>query len=233
MSNAVIKDVDMLWFSHQSFDAAIEDTCNLSRHLTAIQLEGPNAECFDEKDMLKLATEHQARKVAAGRERNLKKQATRVQYGALPYRLKEDASVEVLLVTTRQTKRWIIPKGWPIKGLTPAEAAAREAYEEAGVQGFVTGGPIGSYLYKKRLDDLDVRCKVKVFALAVNRQSEEWPESKERMTCWFPAAQAAQLVSNKDLCGLILQFELDIVHLRPKVQKGERKAGGATPGSSA
>ena len=83
------------------------------------------------------ATEHRARKFATGTERNLKKQATRVQYGALPYRLKDDASVEVLLVTTRQTKRWIIPKGWPIKGLTPAEAAAREAYEEAGVQGFV------------------------------------------------------------------------------------------------
>ena len=211
MSNAVIKEVDMLWFCHQSVERAIEDACYLPRHLTAIRLEGPNDECFDEKDIFKLATEHRARKFATGTERNLKKkQATRVQYGALPYRIKNDASVEVLLVTSRQTKRWIIPKGWPIKGLTPAEAAAREAYEEAGVQGFVTGGPIGSYLYKKRLDDLDVPCKVKVFALAVNRQSEEWPESKERMTCWFPAAQAAQLVGDKDLCGLILQLEEDL-----------------------
>ena len=213
MSNAVIKEVEMLWFSHQSVERAIEDACYLPRHLTAIRLEGPNDECFDEKEILKLATEHRAQKFATGTERNLKKkQATRVQYGALPYRLKDDASVEVLLVTSRQTKRWIIPKGWPIKGLTPAEAAAREAYEEAGIQGFVTKRPIGSYRYEKRLDNLDayVPCKVKVFPMVVNRQSEEWLESKERMTCWFPAAQAAQLVGDKDLSGLILQLEEDL-----------------------
>jgi 8-oxo-dGTP pyrophosphatase MutT (NUDIX family) len=145
---------------------------------------------------------------------NLKKKAkqqraTRVQYGALPYRVKDDASVEVLLVTSRQTKRWIIPKGWPIKGLKPAKAAAREAYEEAGVRGRVTGRPIGLYLYEKRLDDRDacVPCEVKVFPLAVKRQSDAWPESKERTARWFPAAQAARLVSDKDLRGLILQLE--------------------------
>jgi ADP-ribose pyrophosphatase YjhB (NUDIX family) len=58
-----------------------------------------------------------------------------VQYGALPYRFTADAAREIHLVTTRQTRRWIIPKGWPIKGLRPAKSAAREAFEEAGVRG--------------------------------------------------------------------------------------------------
>jgi 8-oxo-dGTP pyrophosphatase MutT (NUDIX family) len=65
------------------------------------------------------------------------KHAVRVQYGALPYRFTKSGAPEILLVTTRQTKRWIIPKGWPIKGLKPAKSAAREAYEEAGVRGSV------------------------------------------------------------------------------------------------
>ena len=57
----------------------------------------------------------------------------RVQYGILPYRRTKPNSLEVLLITTRQSRRWIIPKGWPIKGLKPVKSAAREAYEEAGV----------------------------------------------------------------------------------------------------
>src|SRR6476661_3610138 len=91
-----------------------------------------------------------------GREISKKsaKRAVRVQYGALPYRL-GSASVEVLLVTSRATKRWIIPKGWPIKGLTPAKAAAREAYEEAGVRGRVAGRAVGQFRYQKRLQDRD------------------------------------------------------------------------------
>lgn len=63
--------------------------------------------------------------------------AIRVQYGVLPYRFTDIGSLEMLLVTTRETKRWIIPKGWPIKGLKPPKSAAREAYEEAGIRGTV------------------------------------------------------------------------------------------------
>ncbi len=124
--------------------------------------------------------------------------------------------MEVLLVTSRQTKRWIIPKGWPIKGLKPAKAAAREAYEEAGVRGRVTGRPIGFYLYDKQMDDLktSVPCEVKVFLLAVKRQSPEWPECTERTARWFPAARAARLVNDKDLRSLILKIE---------ARKGARK----------
>jgi ADP-ribose pyrophosphatase YjhB (NUDIX family) len=81
------------------------------------------------------------------------KLALRVQYGTLPYRFTPDAALEILLVTTRQSKQWIIPKGWPIKGLRPAKSAAREAFEEAGVRGRVGGKSIGLFRYDKMLDD--------------------------------------------------------------------------------
>jgi 8-oxo-dGTP pyrophosphatase MutT (NUDIX family) len=137
------------------------------------------------------------------------KRPVRVQYGALPYRLDDAGRVEVLLVTSRGTKRWIIPKGWPIKGLKPAKAAGREAYEEAGVRGRVAGRASGHYLYEKRLEDsaTTVPCQVQVFPLAVKRQSKDWPESKQRTARWFPAAEAATLVANDRLRDLIRHLE--------------------------
>ena len=80
------------------------------------------------------------------------KRAVRVQYGALPYRFTHDPELEILLLTTRQSKRWIIPKGWPIKGLRPAKSAAREAFEEAGVSGRVGAKSVGFFAYDKILD---------------------------------------------------------------------------------
>jgi len=135
--------------------------------------------------------------------------ATRIQYGALPYRVDVDGSVEVLLVTSRGTKRWIIPKGWPIKGLKAAKAAAREAFEEAGVQGRVTRRALGRYLYEKRLEDrrATVPCDVQVFPLAVRRQLKNWPEANQRTAQWFSAAKAAALVTDDGLSPLILQLE--------------------------
>ncbi len=81
-----------------------------------------------------------------------KDRARRKQYGALPYRVTASGSIEILLVTTRQTKRWAIPKGWPAKKLKPCESAAREAYEEAGVRGTIGAKPIGTFTYEKLLD---------------------------------------------------------------------------------
>ena len=134
---------------------------------------------------------------------------TRVQYGALPYRVDVDGSVEVLLVTSRGTKRWIIPKGWPIKGLKAAKAAAREAFEEAGVQGRVTRRALGRYLYEKRLEDrpATIPCDVQVFPLAVRRQLKNWPEANQRTTRWYSAAEAAAVVTDDGLRPLILQLE--------------------------
>jgi 8-oxo-dGTP pyrophosphatase MutT (NUDIX family) len=107
----------------------------------------------------------------------------------------------VPLVTSRETKRWIIPKGWPIKGLKPSQSAAREAYEEAGVRGRIADLALGHYVYEKRLEDgvTAVPCQVEVFPLLVKRPSKDWPESEQRTTQWFPAAEAAALVENNQL----------------------------------
>jgi 8-oxo-dGTP pyrophosphatase MutT (NUDIX family) len=149
-------------------------------------------------------------KPTTSKKRSKAKPPIRIQYGALPYRFdNNDDSVEVLLVTTRQTKRWIIPKGWPIKGLKPSKAAAREAYEEAGVRGRISQRAFGHFIYEKRLEDSvsTVPCQVEVFPLLVKRQSKDWPESKQRTTRWFAAAEAAALVDNDELNELIREFE--------------------------
>src|SRR6266436_5916091 len=77
--------------------------------------------------------------------------AKRVQYAALPYRLSGRSRTEVMLVTSRETQRWIIPKGWPQRGRAPYDSAAREAFEEAGVVGAVGRRSVGSFPYEKRL----------------------------------------------------------------------------------
>ncbi len=79
--------------------------------------------------------------------------ALRIQYAALPYRFTPAAALEILLVTTRTSRRWIIPKGWPIKGLRPAKSAAREAFEEAGVRGKVGTKSVGVFTYNELLDE--------------------------------------------------------------------------------
>jgi 8-oxo-dGTP pyrophosphatase MutT (NUDIX family) len=84
------------------------------------------------------------------------KSAVRVQYGVLPYRWNKEEGLQILLVTSRETHRWIVPKGWPIKGLRPAKSAAREAYEEAGVRGSVKARSIAKFVYDKHLSDPDV-----------------------------------------------------------------------------
>ena len=132
----------------------------------------------------------------------------RIQYGALPYRFSQDAALEILVVTTRQTKRWIIPKGWPINGLRPAKAAAREAFEEAGVTGRIGGKPVGTFTYDKALDEagIQVACKVKVFPLLVKTQSAVWPEFEQRVTQWVEPSEAVALVKEPDLKKLIAVF---------------------------
>src|SRR6476469_8882923 len=95
----------------------------------------------------------------------------RVQYAALPYRLSGKSRTEVMLVTSRETRRWIIPKGWPQKGKAPHDSAAREAFEEAGVVGAVGKRAVGSFPYQKRLKNGGVKvCEVHVFQLRMRRQ---------------------------------------------------------------
>ena len=134
--------------------------------------------------------------------------ALRIQYAALPYRFTPDAALEILLVTTRRSKRWIIPKGWPIKGLRPAKSAAREAFEEAGVRGKIGAKSVGLFKYNKLLDEhgIEVSCEVKVFPLLVKRQSESWPEFEQRLVQWVEPAKAVSLIKERQLKKLVATF---------------------------
>ena len=102
------------------------------------------------------------------------------QVAAIPILVDDAGERRVMLMTSRETRRWVIPKGWPIKGLKPHKAAEREAFEEAGLLGNVSKKPIGSYEYLKRLGTGVETCDVEVFLMAVKAQAVTWPEKGER-----------------------------------------------------
>jgi 8-oxo-dGTP pyrophosphatase MutT (NUDIX family) len=132
---------------------------------------------------------------------------TRVQYGALPYRFSAGSRPQFMLVTSRETRRWIIPKGWPKKGKLPHHSAAREAFEEAGVVGAVAKRSVGSFSYQKRLKNGGaVVCEVRVFPLEVRHQNKQWPEKQERVVKWLSASQAAEKVNEPKLSAIILRL---------------------------
>ena len=134
-------------------------------------------------------------------------QDERQQIAALPYRVHK--GFEVLILTSRETRRWIIPKGWPIKGKTLALSAAREAYEEAGVIGTISEKPIGDYHYHKRKNNGATQlCRVSVYPMLVLEQRRNWPEKKQRITRWVALKEASQLVHEPELQALILNFKL-------------------------
>jgi 8-oxo-dGTP pyrophosphatase MutT (NUDIX family) len=110
-----------------------------------------------------------------------------------------------MLVTSRDTRRWIIPKGWPIAREAPHASAEREALEEAGVVGTVGRDSIGAYLYEKRLaSGIVVICEVLVFPLEVMHQEDDWPEKAERTFQWFSPDDAANAVREPGLREIIL-----------------------------
>jgi 8-oxo-dGTP pyrophosphatase MutT (NUDIX family) len=112
-----------------------------------------------------------------------------------------------MLVTSRGTRRWIIPKGWPKRGVSPHDTAANEAFEEAGVVGKVSKRPIGSYPYEKILEaGKKARCRVQVFALRVTRQHKRWPEKHQRKIGWYPPAEAVRFVGELHLRRIIRKF---------------------------
>jgi 8-oxo-dGTP pyrophosphatase MutT (NUDIX family) len=131
------------------------------------------------------------------------------QVGALPFRV-VDGKVEVLLVTSRETKRWLIPKGWPMKGKKPHKAAAQEAEEEAGIRGEIRSKPIGHYDYwKRRTEHFDL-CRVDVYPLEVSKQLKTWKEKGQREARWFDIDEAAHQVLEPALANLILAFAAEI-----------------------
>jgi 8-oxo-dGTP pyrophosphatase MutT (NUDIX family) len=137
----------------------------------------------------------------------VKKPGTRKQYAALAWR-NRGRGRQVLLISSRDTGRWVIPKGWPIKGLSPAETAAREAFEEAGLGGRISKKPIGVFEYAKRLDDGRLQpCRVEVYALHKQIQYLEWPEQGQRRLRWFSVREAAEAVDEPDLGHIIKTFK--------------------------
>ncbi len=128
------------------------------------------------------------------------------QVGALPYRRTEDGELVFLLITSRETGRFIIPKGWPMKKRSNARAAAIEAREEAGVVGR-PGLLVGSFGYWKRLKKVFVPVTVEVYAIEVTDEREDWKERKSRKRAWLSAEQAARLVDEPELVSLLKESE--------------------------
>lgn len=129
----------------------------------------------------------------------------RLQFAALPWRVTRNG-LEIMLVSSRETRRWIIPKGWPMAGRSASAAAAIEAMEEAGLLGVMSETPFGSFRYAKRFSRGEELCRVEVYPMRVSRQRAQWPEKTERETQWFPVAEAITLVSDPELADLIAEF---------------------------
>jgi 8-oxo-dGTP pyrophosphatase MutT (NUDIX family) len=126
------------------------------------------------------------------------------QYGVIALRVVRGDQIEVLLLTSRGTGRWVIPKGWRMRDRTPAETALREAYEEAGIKGLLwSARPVGSYRYVKNDERFTGEILVRVFVMVVQEQKKNWPEREERRTRWVTLRRAASLVAERDLAKLL------------------------------
>src|SRR5262249_30616766 len=115
------------------------------------------------------------------------------QVGVLPYRYTPEHEIEFMLITSRTTHRFVIPKGWQMKGKTDPQSAGKEAEQEAGILGRPQTSPIGEYQYWKRLRTSFVPVTVRVFAMRVDGELPEWRERRERKRAWLTPEQAAML----------------------------------------
>ncbi|HYC67873.1 NUDIX hydrolase [Brevundimonas sp.] len=134
-------------------------------------------------------------------------QAERRQVAALPWR-RGSGGIEFLLVTSRETRRWVTPKGGRMAGKTDAEAAAQEALEEAGIEGVTDEAPLGTFRYLKVLKRRAPRwCVVSVYALEVTAEHPDWQERDERERLWVSRDEAVRRVDEPELKALIAGFE--------------------------
>lgn len=124
------------------------------------------------------------------------------QSAVIPYRGIASA-LEVLIITSRRRRRWVVPKGLVEPHLTPAASALEEAWEEAGLRGRIQGDPLGTYEYRK----WGGVCDVEVFAMAVAEVASDWPEREQRSRVWLPPAHAADLLEEPDLQALVRGVE--------------------------
>jgi 8-oxo-dGTP pyrophosphatase MutT (NUDIX family) len=130
-------------------------------------------------------------------------QAAFLQVAALCLRDGSDGP-EVLLVQTLRLRAWVVPKGWPVDGLSLPQSAAQEAWEEAGVRGMVQPDPIGQFHYSKvKKSGLPVHVRAQVFRMDVTDQAETYPEAHRRSRLWVQPAIAAQMVRDSELAALL------------------------------
>ena len=129
------------------------------------------------------------------------------QIAAIPVRRDETGALQVLLVTSRETRRWVIPKGWPFDDLADHLAAGEEAWEEAGVRGKLKKKAIGVFHYDKRRRNDVIPIEVAVYRLEVDQVFDTWPESHQRERAWFTIADAAEAIGELELQALILALE--------------------------
>ncbi len=132
----------------------------------------------------------------------------RTQFGALCYRVR-GKKVQILLITSRRSRRWIIPKGWPMDRQTPAQAALTEAQEEAGVDGKAFNICLGLFTYTKIIDGDadDLPCAVSVFPVRTKKLLPDYPEVDERRRKWFSQSKAASKVREPELRKIIENFD--------------------------
>ena len=138
-----------------------------------------------------------------------------IQYAALPYRRGALGLIEVLLITSRGSGKWIIPKGKPMAGLSGAATAAQEAFEEAGVSGVIDTHPIGRFSYLKDEGQVSERLisAIDVYPLKVEQQFTLWPEMGQRRLLWLDLPEAAAVIKCDALSRIIKAFGSDKRHL--------------------
>ncbi|MDF0598528.1 NUDIX hydrolase [Psychromarinibacter halotolerans] len=130
------------------------------------------------------------------------------QIAALPLRYSGKGELQVLMVTSRETGRWVMPKGWTMDGKKPWAAAEIEALEEAGAKGRISRRAIGDYHYDKVLDDgSTVLCRVRVYPMIVQKLKRDWKERKQRKRRWFSARSAAKSVHEPELSELLRRID--------------------------
>ncbi|MBI1621207.1 NUDIX hydrolase [Aquamicrobium zhengzhouense] len=122
------------------------------------------------------------------------------QYGVLPWRISNEGHLQILLITSMTSRRWIVPKGWPEKGQAPFMSAAIEAFEEAGVIGDIGPQILTEYRYFKELKDgSDLPCLVSLFGFQVRGTLTHWKDAGKRKRRWFNVSEAAKMVSEPEL----------------------------------
>lgn len=139
----------------------------------------------------------------------------RQQFGVLPWRVGRDGEIRILLITSRTRGRWIVPKGWLVKGRSPIQSAAQEAFEEAGIIGQIHSRPLGEYRYTKVEDGRSgERCRVTLFGFRVRGTLINWPEQHERQRRWYSLVDAARTIDEPELAHLVKALRPDVEAFR-------------------